>query len=539
MIIYITKSYLITLITYALWLLCSFICFSKDQFIFLDTLNRINTNLLYWDTGYFSWTNLAYIYMLLLPTIYLIFAFVPKRFYQNYGLLLVCTFLIILNLFVFLNVNFNTQVNFNMLTDKSNFLLSNSINKYHPLLLHVSLNYVLLNYIKCYKSVDNNKDITLLYTTVLVNILVFYNCLFTMLLGSWWAYQEGSWGGWWAWDPSEVMGLLLLLILIFMFHISNKASRAASLGFTFRLLALLLALVYFCLQSNFAITSHNFGFQNESNFFLKTYYCCAIVLLYGLLLTLFYNNFTLINTSKLLHYLKNTTFKYHILLIVTVTTIALLPLLTDILWKLFTINFINFSPNYSDLLNLTMLTLLVYFNSYPNLIFIFICVIPQWTFLAPFYFYLLLSIVVKLYFSLFSALHKLFLSLILLAIISSNYYFSSWLNFITSVNAIFLSDSATFYNLQLLDYPSIDMSVGVASLSTSLSKILLNSIPETPMFNLVACNMSILQGFISDNGRLPFLTNMFDSLTIYILELLIYMGLFLYVRAKNPQLIKC
>ena len=31
-------------------------------------------------------------------------------------------------------------------------------------------------------------------------------------MGGLWAYQEGSWGGWWDWDISEVFGLFIYLV---------------------------------------------------------------------------------------------------------------------------------------------------------------------------------------------------------------------------------------------------------------------------------------------------------------------------------------
>lgn len=41
---------------------------------------------------------------------------------------------------------------------------------------------------------------------------------FGIFLGSWWAYQELGWGGWWYWDPIENISIIPWFFLIFLFH---------------------------------------------------------------------------------------------------------------------------------------------------------------------------------------------------------------------------------------------------------------------------------------------------------------------------------
>jgi hypothetical protein len=127
------------------------------------------------------------------------------------------------------------------------------------------------------------------------------------------------------------MGLALLLILSFMFHVGNKIKQPTILNFNVKFLAFLLGLIYFSLQSNFAITSHNFGFQNESNIFLKIYYSCAIVVFLTSFILLSCTNFVLFNNSRLINYKAPMNFKYYVVLTMAIIIIALLPLLTDIL----------------------------------------------------------------------------------------------------------------------------------------------------------------------------------------------------------------
>ena len=539
MIIYLIKSYLVYFTVYSLYLLYVFIGFSSDKFIFVDLLNRINLNLIYWDFSYFSWTNLTYIYMLFTPTIYVLFSFIRKLPYQAYYLSFLSTFIIIFNYSIFINVNLVNQLTFGVLSDKSNFLLTNTINKYHPLLLHLCLNSLFLFYLHQVTLVTSSKQLNLAFNNVTKFILLFYVCSLTMTLGSWWAYQEGSWGGWWAWDPSEVMGLILLLTLSATFHYNNTRSAIYAFRCSLVFFCAYLALTYFCLQSNFAITSHNFGFQNESNFTLKIYYCLAIVFFFIYIRNWLKFHFKLFLAIRLFPQNNTLNFSYYLLFIFCIVLLSLLPLLTDIVWKLFTINFINFTPNYTELLNISILSCLIYFNSYWSIFSVFFVSATQLIFVDMPSVYLILPLIIISKLTRLLIVHKSFLLLLTFAILSTNYYFSSWSYLSGNISLTSLSESITFCNLNFVDYPSIETSLSAFTLSSSLSKILLGTTPDTTLFNLVVQKVCVIQEFLSDNGRLCFSTAIFDNYTIGILELSVFSLVFLLAQLKKQFLIKC
>jgi hypothetical protein len=80
-----------------------------------------------------------------------------------------------------------------------------------------------------------------------------------LALGSWWAFQEGTWGGWWNWDSSEVFGLEFFLLILYVTHTYWKSSDllAWSISISCQFLAVLIT--YFFIQLNFDLVSHNFG----------------------------------------------------------------------------------------------------------------------------------------------------------------------------------------------------------------------------------------------------------------------------------------
>jgi len=193
----------------------------------------------------------------------------------------------------------------------TNPLLLNSINKFHPLLLYLSLLWITIysfqntqtqsiTYCKySYKEIYVNTNLSIL--------------ILTMFLGSWWAIQEGSWGGWWNWDPSEVFGLLLIVNYLALIH-SKKGLRFKK-RYTLSLISLFLLtfLSYLLIQLNFDLVSHNFGtrtsaFTNLAEFFLLT--CWLLVFLFGykfaakiksvLTVKRFFFNLTIYNISILI-----------------------------------------------------------------------------------------------------------------------------------------------------------------------------------------------------------------------------------------------
>jgi cytochrome c biogenesis factor len=164
----------------------------------------------------------------------------------------------------------------------TNPLLLNSINKFHPLLLYLSLLWVTIY------SFQNTQTQTITYCKysykeMYVNTSLFVLIL-TMFLGSWWAIQEGSWGGWWNWDPSEVFGLLLIVNYLLLIHSKKNLRVKKRYALFLIMLSLGTLLSYLLIQLNFDLVSHNFGtrtsaFTNLAEFFLLT--CWFLVLLFS------------------------------------------------------------------------------------------------------------------------------------------------------------------------------------------------------------------------------------------------------------------
>ena len=83
--------------------------------------------------------------------------------------------------------------------------------------------------------------------------------LFTAFLGAWWAFQEGSWGGWWNWDISEYFSLIILFFYTAILHSRRNNSNRVGCHLQLTLFLFTVLLLNIFVQYNLSNTSHSFG----------------------------------------------------------------------------------------------------------------------------------------------------------------------------------------------------------------------------------------------------------------------------------------
>lgn len=170
---------------------------------------------------------------------------------------------------------------FNLATSDINFFLINALNKYHPFFLYESVFTLFIALL-----LEKQTNLPYKQINFFFYLMLFLN-VSALFFGAWWAAQEGSWGGWWNWDPSETLGLIIFIACSLFLHVetAQKKNRlkmrilltSASLFFT---------LAYFFVQINFAATSHNFGikffFFFSVNFFATEALSAVLLLILSL-----------------------------------------------------------------------------------------------------------------------------------------------------------------------------------------------------------------------------------------------------------------
>src|SRR5690606_34924661 len=121
-------------------------------------------------------------------------------------------------------------------------------------------------------------------------LMVAWGCLTLGIgLGSWWAYRELGWGGWWFWDPVENASLLPWLAGTALLHCNLSHERRN----VFKQWIILLAILTFALsllgtflvRSGVLTSVHSFASDPARGFYILAYMGLSIggaLLLYAL-----------------------------------------------------------------------------------------------------------------------------------------------------------------------------------------------------------------------------------------------------------------
>lgn len=255
--------------------LCSYPNLLLFSLTFVNFSN--NFNILYFLS--FFWTSastFSSFFLVLLGfhlTYYLGYKFVPKIVIM---LVLYVSFSFIYSNSLYIYKDFRLDQSF------MNNLLLNQLNHIHPFILYLSFTFILINYLKMWCNEGNY-----FYYSYLSNLVAMLAVSTTsVFLGSWWALQEGDWGGWWAWDPSEVLSLWLFFYLFYVIHFTNKCLVN---NLNQIIVLLIISLNYITLQLNFRLTSHSFvDSESVLNWFLSFYVLLYITwVLYSYTLSLY------------------------------------------------------------------------------------------------------------------------------------------------------------------------------------------------------------------------------------------------------------
>jgi hypothetical protein len=488
--------------------------------------------------SYLYWTTLTYLGPFFLAHLYTILV------YFNF---------VKLSVIIFVNLLYTSELSDFILSNVSlgpetlnfwnfNNLLTNNLNKYHPHIFYLSsaifLVYLFIS--SCYMT----------YPYVSFNLTywseIFWNVLKTstwlnltaLFLGSWWAFQEGTWGGWWNWDPSEVLGLVIFLTNLLILHVSLNHTTFVKSIYKGQLGAWLLATLYFFTQLNFDLVSHNFGnrftfFFNNTLFYLEgaNYTFCMLI---GVFVRwgwtqLHYHTYT----CKRPQALRNVNIRATLsLLWSSIILFSFLPLINYFLWQYFYINAFNTLMSYQLNLYLSLVALNLVFNSgkyhsHPHVTWFLV----SWL-LPNFYFNFFLKLN---HFKATAFVHLLILSLILLNYTLNEFVVATPYSATPSRRLVWgHSLWQPHYKIFLCEglwRETYTYSVSTGNLpmvSYQLSSF--SNVPETNPFNLYQNSSSfwntyqltssyITTNLIIDN---PLFSNLYDSLILTILFFVIF-----------------
>lgn len=233
---------------------------------FIDSIARNNSNESVLNLYYIIWTTFTYLpYAFFTLGLFVTFNLTPTiNLNTALSLLLLLCVCYIKNLCDFISINYMQQVQ-DSLNVSINLLLMNNVNKYHPPLLYLGVWYFTTSVLyrnQHLRFVSKSfKRSTPFFRGLSVATSHLYPLPLALFLGSWWALQEGSWGGWWDSDVSEMLGLLIFLSSITYLHERDNYRGALKSYIKSIYVVSVTGAFYYFVQVNFNQTSHNFGLK--------------------------------------------------------------------------------------------------------------------------------------------------------------------------------------------------------------------------------------------------------------------------------------
>ena len=147
--------------------------------------------------------------------------------------------------------------------DSLNLSLINKINNIHPVLLYIVFMKIFIK--KYFRKVFLYKY----YLGIFIYMSLF--------LGGYWSNQEINWGGWWDWDPIELI-LFFFNVLLFVYIHLKKIKLIFFKKFLEVFMKIFFFLDYFIIRINFYNSIHNFvSFDYYKNYLYLIYLCINIL----------------------------------------------------------------------------------------------------------------------------------------------------------------------------------------------------------------------------------------------------------------------
>ena len=469
-----------------------------------DLCTRISINDAPLGTYYFWWTSMTY-----LPTFFF-FTFFIALLTQPY--LMPST--VVFFLFVVFGNLYTTEISDYIISNQNlfistysssglNTLLTNVLNRYHPLIFYLST-FLLLTW----SFFVLNSSTTDVHFTAesshASGTFVHWGTLFINLvalwMGSWWALQEGTWGGWWNWDSSEVFGLFVTLVVLSTTHSKTIIRSLEYNRHKVGMLVLIFLASYIFIQLNFELVSHNFGskfffFFNNNLFFIQLLLTSTLLLIYIYSLILLgkrdkdlvylhsKNNVRVRTNSTMLRFIPSFILSLWVI-------VSYKPLLNYFLWNFFDMNFFNSENTFQSINCVLIIVVLAWFTVIQKshlLILVFLSVLTSHHLLIPLTLFILSNSTYRyhMFFVLITALNLLLFDNIIYRWGIHTYYHYKLLGHPLAVS-MWAYPTTDSYSVELVQ--STLTSQGRLDLSWNLASV--TNVPALNFFNLVSSSTS-------------------------------------------------
>lgn len=500
---------------------------------FVNVVNKIVLDEFYFSIFYYIWSNFSIMFILLTFIFYTIFIYKSHLYFSRFfSYLIFISILFFLNLldYYFLNTyNFSNE----FFLKNYNILLNNSINKFHPFLLYNAIYYLLLSFIvsNVYYNHTHLNSNFLNFSYTLSNS-GFYLCV-TLLLGSWWAFQEGSWGGWWDWDVSEVFGLFILISILRLTHCNFFSINDKNYLYRIGTHVYILFIFYLFMQLNFSLISHNFNLHPSSNFFTNVVYMSIFFLFLIKKKNLFTIEFKLFDNTILISKTKwglNRYVAFKLCLFLFISLIILFSsfsIAINWLWVNFTINYSYKLIEFTQLMSLASVFLLILYWDF-KLLYLTIFAFLSYSTIGIFLLLIRVSLLSL------DLVHYFVYLCIWVAVL---YHFTE----VSYWNYLFFGFNETYYfiyNLIKVDSPTLNINKGLLDChltkSANFNWYYDFSTQDFKTFDLTMSGWGVSQNFIYDSEFNEFTTNLLSLMENLLLPLVLTSLIFsMHIKFKN------
>lgn len=227
-------------------------------------LSVFNNTVTYTFSGVCVNDSLIWLYMLssatlTIPLLGAVIYYTYMRVYMSYTMSIYIFSSLILFYFVIpsFKSGFVTQL---LHSEPLNTALQNGFLNIHPPIIYIMYSYATVTLISAYHIRLTTK---LFYTTTYKLHTWLIVGMYGIILGAWWAAQELNWGGFWSWDPVEIVSIAVFVYLCYTLH---TPKTLFSNGPTFWDFILITLLVYGIIRLGLVATIHSFVSNNNKGF---------------------------------------------------------------------------------------------------------------------------------------------------------------------------------------------------------------------------------------------------------------------------------
>jgi cytochrome c-type biogenesis protein CcmF len=187
---------------------------------------------------------------------------------------------------------------------------------------------------------------------------------FGITLGSWWAYYELGWGGWWFWDPVENASLIPWILNTGLLHslwIYKKSNKFITWIILYAILNFISSILgTFIVRSNFITTVHSFTSSQNNSRTISIIIFLVLLFIYSIYYWFKNKNILSLNNSLNIFVIEGIITIQQIFFLVIYTTI-LLGTLFPILLKIFTDRTISIGQPFFHTTLLPFIFILLFF----------------------------------------------------------------------------------------------------------------------------------------------------------------------------------